>query len=190
MVILGSSSPRRIELIKKLNVQFEIFKPLFDESSVPLNAQDYSLKQAVGKLNSILELNKFKEDDLILCLDTSVCLNDKIYNKPKSIEEAIEFLSELSNKTHEVKTGYTIKYKDKLIERIIISKVTFNNLSKEDILFYVNNEEVLDKAGAYAIQHDEKFHIIKAIEGSFFNIMGFPLEDIKKDFISLGLINE
>lgn len=181
MVILASSSPRRKELLKKIFNDFVIIKPSFDENLINKNDKELAKKEAYFKGLSILNDGKDHYNDLIISCDTIVKLNEKVYGKPSNLDEAKKFLKELSNNTHQVISGYALFYKGKVINKESISYVTFNNLTDEDISIYIENEYVLDKAGAYGIQDDEKFHLIYKIKGSLYNIIGLPIEDIKSD---------
>lgn len=196
-IILASSSPRRKELIKKLNLSYRIMIPHIDERLLDdyffinknnINIKEYPLKEAILKASSILSNYKLKENEILLTVDTAIVFNNKIYNKPKDKEEAFITLKEFSSSNHECISGYQLIYKDKIIKKIVISKVYFNKLTTSLINKYLNEVNVLDKAGSYAIQDDKKYHLIKKIEGSYYNIVGFPLEEIKKDIDSL--INE
>lgn len=196
-IILASSSPRRKELIKKLNLSYRIMIPHIDERLLDdyffinknnINIKEYPLKEAILKASSILSNYKLKENEILLTVDTTIVFNNKIYNKPKDKEEAFNTLKEFSSSNHECISGYQLIYKDKVIKKIVISKVYFNKLTTSLINKYLNEVNVLDKAGSYAIQDDKKYHLIKKIEGSYYNIVGFPLEEIKKDIDSL--INE
>ena len=99
-------------------------------------------------------------------------------------------LKRLSGKTHKVISGYVIACDEQniLIEKSVTTEVTFNKLSDEEIKRYIEEENVYDKAGSYAIQDDEKYHLVSKIKGSFYNVMGFPLEEIKLDLLSLKII--
>ena len=183
MIILGSSSPRRIELINKLGLNYKIIKPTFDERSIKNIKEDYSSFLAFKKLESILINNSSDFDinnDLVLCMDTSISKDNKIFNKPTSFNEAYSFLKEFSNSTHEVITGFAIYYHNKIIIDNDITYVYFNDLSDELINNYINDKEinVYDKAGSYAIQYDYKYHLINKIKGSLDNVIGFPSEKI------------
>ncbi len=197
LIILGSSSPRRKELIKKLNIPYRIIIPHIDERLLDdyffinkdnLNIKEYPLKEAILKANSILSNYKLKDNEILLTLDTAIIFNNKIYNKPKDKEEAINTLKEFSSSFHECISGYQLIYQNKIIKRSVITKVYFNKLSTSLINKYINEINVYDKAGSYAIQDDKKYHLINKIEGSYYNVIGFPLEDIKKDINSI--INE
>lgn len=196
-IILASSSPRRKKLIKKLNLSYRIMIPHIDERLLDdyffinknnINIKEYPLKEAILKASSILSNYKLKENEILLTVDTAIVFNNKIYNKPKDKEEAFNTLKEFSSSSQECISGYQLIYKDKIIKKIVISKVYFNKLTTSLINKYLNEVNVLDKAGSYAIQDDKKYHLIKKIEGSYYNIVGFPLEEIKKDIDSL--INE
>ncbi len=180
MIILASKSPRRVELLKKIIPTFNIIPANIDESLYPISQVSYQkgIKIALDFPN-----------DTIISADTSVQFNDKIYGKPKDKLDAISMLNELSNNTHKVITYYSIININKNIQinKKIISYVTFNKLTKEEIINYVNSNSPLDKAGAYGIQDNEKYHIIKEFIGSKNNIIGLPIEEINNDLISLGL---
>lgn len=183
MIILGSSSPRRIELINKLGLDYKIIKPTFDERSIKNIKEDYSSFLAFKKLESILLSNTSSFDidnDLVLCMDTSISKDGKIFNKPTSFDEAYSFLNEFSNSYHEVITGFAIYYKNRIIIDKDITYVYFNDLSDGLIKDYINDKEinVYDKAGSYAIQFDYKYHLINKIKGSLDNVIGFPSEKL------------
>ena len=125
MIILGSSSPRRIELLKTLITDFKIIKPSFDEKSLKKSNFHYALKESYFKAISIKNLAK-PEDFLISC-DTIVKYKNKILGKPSSISEATNYLKMLSNKTHKVISGVTIIYQNKIYKKEITTKVYFNN---------------------------------------------------------------
>ena len=181
MFILASKSPRRKELLKLIIPDFSIIPSNVDEFK-------YSLDQL--SLVKALEIAKDYPEDIIISADTIVILNDKVFGKPQSKLEAFEMLSQLSNNVHEVKTIYTI-YCEKLNishTRVVTSKVYFNKLSDSLISDYIASGSPLDKAGAYGVQDNDKFHIIDHIEGSYYNIVGLPVDELKEDLLNLGLI--
>lgn len=186
MIILGSSSLRRIELIKKLNLPYKILKPDFDESLISKDEFYYAQKESFFKAQSLI--SKVNKENLLLCMDTIVFLNGKIYNKPKDKADSFKILKELNNQTHEVITGYTIIYQEKVITNEVKTLVTFKNLSDEEILEYIENVDVSDKAGSYSYQNNETYTIVKEISGSYYNVIGFPLEKIIEEFTALGLL--
>ncbi len=187
MIILGSSSPRRIELIKTLTNNFKVIKPFFDESTLDKSSFFYLHKISRYKLKSILNLINY--DDFVICLDTVIKFKNKILTKPLNKLEAINDLRLLSNKKHLVITSVTYKYKNRIHIKLIKTKVYFNKLSNDDILTYLNEVYVYDKAGSYAIQDKSSINLIKKIKGSYTNVIGFPIEYIEKLFKKYKLIN-
>ena len=184
MIVLASSSKRRQELIKQISNDFIIAPSNIDEREITLPndllCQDLSKRKAYDVFKSY-------PNDIIIACDTIVIYKDKIFNKPKDEHDAFNMLKALSNNKHIVLTGYTILSKDIEINKTVKSIVYFNNLSDDYILSYIKENTCYDKAGAYAIQ-DEKYHFVKNVEGSINNVIGFPLEEIKKDLIKHHLI--
>ena len=181
MFILASKSPRRKELLKEIIPEFEIIPSNVDEFK-------YSLDQL--SLVKALEISKDHKDDIIISADTIVILDGEVFGKPQDEKEAYTMLKKLSNKSHEVKTIYTILCEKLGISHtnVITSYVHFNNLSDELIYSYIASKSPLDKAGAYGVQDNDKFPIISRIEGSYTNIVGLPVDELRKDLLDLGLI--
>lgn len=181
MFILASNSPRRKALLKEIINDFKVVVKPIDESKYPVDKLSYY---------KAIEIASDYPDDIIISGDTVVVLDNVILGKPKDTQDAYNKLKSLSNKTHEVKTSYTIYSKNKNINvtRIVTSKVIFNELSEELISSYIAYGSCFDKAGAYGIQDNDKFPLIKKIKGSYNNIVGFPIEEIKEDLIKLNLI--
>lgn len=186
MIYLASTSPRRLELMYKITSDFKVIKPIFDESEISLNTSHLALNESVNKAKSVQYLVNF--DDCIISCDTIVTYNNRIFIKPKDEKEAFDTLKYLSEKTHAVISGYTIIYKGKIVSKEIITYVTFNKLSDELINRYIKENYLLDKAGSYAIQFDENYHLIKEINGSLDNVIGFPIDEIKQDLLELEVI--
>ena len=186
MLILGSTSPRRIELLKTLTTDFITLSPNFNESLISKKEKHYALKEAFNKALSLKD--KINENDLLITSDTVVILKKEIIGKPTSLENAKEILNKLSNNRHKVVTGVVILYKNKAYFKEVTSYVYFNKLDDKTITNYINNENVLDKAGAYAVQDDKNFHIIKKIKGDYYNVMGFPFFYIKKQLKKFNFI--
>lgn len=186
MFILGSTSPRRKELLSKIVSDFKILSPQYNEECVDKTSKHYALEEAKGKASSLIPY--IKKDDCLICCDTIVFLNNKIYGKPKNKEDAFKILKELSNNVHTVISGYVIIYNDIVLTKEVNTYVKFNELDDTLINRYIDETNPMDKAGAYAIQEDNKYHLIQSIEGTISNVMGFPIEDIKEDLIKLGLL--
>lgn len=185
MVILGSKSPRRKGLmalditkdfiIEVANIDEEIsykYKPLKAVKDI-----------AYRKGQKILESHP---NDLVITADTIVVLKNEIIGKPIDAKDAKNMLRHLSGKTHIVYTAYFIHYKDKEIVGYDSSKVTFNTLTDELINDYVLSGSPLDKAGAYGMQDNNDFPIVKSVKGSIKNVIGFPTDKIKKSLKKIG----
>lgn len=184
MFILASSSPRRIQILKTIIEDFVAVKPTFDETLISKKSKNYAMEESLNKALSVKSLAK--PQDFILSCDTIIIFNNEIIGKPKDRNDAFLTLKKLSNNTHYVISGYTILHEDKIINREIKSQITFSELDDDFINYYIDNYEVMDKAGSYAIQDEVIFKRIKKMEGSYLNIMGLPLEDIKEQ---LKLLN-
>jgi len=184
MIILASQSPRRKELMEKyISTSFLVIPSHIDEE-INNNISPLENVINIAKAKGMDIAKDYKEDIVISC-DTVVILNNKIYGKPENKIEAFNMLKELSNKTHEVISAYWIFYKDISISKYVSSKVTFNNLSDELINQYVDTLSPLDKAGGYGIQDPLGNQLVKEYKGSLNNIIGFPVEEIKKDLEGL-----
>jgi MAF protein len=186
MIVLGSTSPRRNELLKRIVSDFKIVAPLFDERTLVCDNNHYALEEAKHKALSIID--KIDKDDCLITVDTIVYFNNKIYGKPSDKNDAFKMLKELANHTHEVISGYTIIYKNSIITNEVFTKVTFNSFTDKEIQHYIDSINVFDKAGSYSFQDDDNFHLIKKVEGSTTNVMGFPLDEIEKELKKLKLI--
>lgn len=179
MLILASESPRRKELLQKLVARndFLILPSNIDEHSLHITPS--SLPKELSKLKAYSVFETHPEDCVLSC-DTIVIHKDVIFGKPKDKEEAKSMLKALSNDEHVVISGYTFISKDVEINRTVVTRVYFNELSDELIDKYVASGSPLDKAGAYGIQDNDAFPLVKKIEGSLYNVIGLPLEDILK----------
>ena len=181
MIILASASPRRKELMRKeISSSFVVVVPHIDESLSFKNHTDVKDIVKDISLRKCLEVAKDHQDDLVIAADTVVVLGNEIIGKPKDKEDAYKILRELSGKEHYVFTGYALKQGDKLVQGIAKSTVLFNKLSDELINAYIASGSPMDKAGAYGYQDNQDFALVKKINGSLTNVIGFPVEDIKK----------
>lgn len=177
-MVLASKSPRRKELMERITPDFIVFDSDVDEEKYkklsPIDAcKSISLKKAF--------VARFAyPDEIIISADTIVVLNNEIINKPKDKQDAYDILKKLSNKEHEVITAFTIIKNGKTLTDIVISKVVFNDLNDDLINAYIESGSPLDKAGAYGIQDNDKFPIVKSYSGSYDNIVGFPVDEIKE----------
>ena len=174
--ILASASPRRKELIGHLKVPFSIETADIDESSEHRDPVKFCLDIAKEKGRVIF--NRHPEECFVVSADTIVCLDDKIYGKPKDRVEAKKFLEELGGKTHSVFTAVVVHLRQaghvSLLSFVEESKVTFNSITPDLMERYLATGDSLDKAGAYGIQGPSLTFISK-VEGDYANVVGFPL---------------
>lgn len=183
-IILASTSPRRRELLKQLNLDFQTVSPSFDEAKFTISSNPLSIeKLSLNKAKSV----KTSVSALVIGADTVVISGDKIMGKPKSPDEAYLMLKTLSGNTHHVITGVAVVDTEtgKECTSHGITYVTFNELSDEDIWNYIDTKKPFDKAGAYGIQElPENF--VKSLDGDFDNVMGLPLKVVKNILDSLN----
>lgn len=183
-IILGSSSPRRKELLAALGFDFEVIIKEIDEScpvQIPLAERaQYIANKKADAFNQTL-----KDDEILICADTVVICDDKMLNKPNSVENAVEMLSMLSGKTHQVITGVVIKSNKTSNSFSVETLVTFNEISIEEINNYIQKFKPLDKAGAYGIQEWIGYAFISKIEGEFSNVVGLPTSEVYRTLIKM-----
>lgn len=177
-IILSSNSPRRKELLTGLDLDFEVrVIPGIDES--------YPEDMPVGEIAEYIASKKadaykslIKGNDLVLTADTVVILGDKVLGKPANLDDAKGMLRLLSGKTHNVITGVCLMTKDKQRHFSVVTDVSFKELSDAEIDYYVERYKPLDKAGAYGIQEWIGHIGVTSIAGSYFNVMGLPVQRI------------
>lgn len=183
-VILGSNSPRRRELLAGLNIDFEVDgKNNFNECFSPDTPYD-----EVPRLMSVGKSHGFHrplaEDEILITADTMVILPPteerpgEILGKPKDADDAVRMLHDLSGRKHHVTTAVTLRTTEMEETFSTTTEVWFKDLSDEEITYYVNNFKPFDKAGAYAIQEWIGYAGITRIEGSYFNVVGFPVQRV------------
>ena len=173
-LILGSSSPRRLELLSQLRIKPDLIKsPDINEASKKLELpRDYCIRMAKEKANAI----DVEYDDVLLTADTIVCVGRRILGKPSNEDQVREFLKILSGRRHKVITSVAVKYQDKLLERCVISTVKMKNISNSELDAYVSLEDWKDKAGGYGLQGYAAV-FVTWIQGSFSSIIGLPLAE-------------
>ena len=178
-IILASRSPRRQEFLKELNIPYSII--LFDvEETYPnhLKREEISEYIAIQKAKPFDKI--IQKQDLIITSDTIVWHEGVALGKPKDEKEAFEVLKSLSGKMHEVISTVCIKTTDKTKIITDTTKVYFSALTDEEIIFYIENYKPFDKAGSYGIQEWIGYIGVEKIEGSYFNVMGFPTNKFYK----------
>lgn len=175
MIILASKSSRRIELLKDAGLSFEVIPSNINEKADE-NLTPIENAMHLAELKATDVYTKYP-NSLVIAADTIVTLNNKIYGKPKTEENAILMLKELRGKKHDVITGVAIIYQNKKEVFYSKSSVLIKDLTDEEIINYVQTKEPLDKAGAYAIQGIGK-DIVETYEGDFLTIVGLPLKEV------------
>jgi septum formation protein len=172
-IVLASASPRRRELLRLIGLNPEIIVPDIDEIIRPDEAPMVFLERvAIAKAIEVYKKKYFSH--LLISADTVVLLGNSLIGKPADRDDAFRMLSRLSGRRHEVLTGISLMYQGETSFEISRTAVYFNELAEKEIHFYLDHEEYLDKAGAYAIQGRAAIFVEK-IDGCFFNVMGFPL---------------
>lgn len=177
-ILLASQSPRRKELLSSLGFDFEVVK-IDCEEILP---DHIKIEEAAAYLSE-LKANAFRtlqKDEVLLTADTVVAYENQFLGKPKDEMEAREMLQSLSGKIHQVYTGITIKTLDKTITETDVADVEFDEITSEEIDFYIKNYKPFDKAGSYGIQEWLGMAKIKNINGSFYTIMGLPTHLVYK----------
>ena len=172
-VLLASGSKRRHELLNQLGVEFKIVNQEIEESfSNELKCSE--ITDYLAKKKSSLLIKSLKKNDLLITSDTIVWHKNRALGKPKNRDEAFEMIKSLENSSHEVITSICIST---IKSQLIVNEKTlvfFDNIDKNDLLYYTKTSDVLDRAGSYGIQ-DYIGHIgIKKIQGSYSNVLGFP----------------
>ena len=184
-LILASNSPRRQELLKSLGLPFEIRLKDIDEQ-YPKDLVHSAISDYLARLKSLAFENELNDRDLLITSDTIVWHENTALGKPKSKDDAFQMLQKMSNKTHEVITSVCLKSLKKELIFNATTKVTFKALSDKEIDFYINNYYPMDKAGAYGIQDWIGQIGITKIEGSYYNVMGFPIDKIYTQLIKFS----
>lgn len=182
-LILASKSPRRQELLRSLELDFEIRTTDVDES-FPAEL-DPSLVAEFLATKKSEAFNELKETELLLTSDTTVICNGQILNKADDYTEAFGMIKTLSGKSHEVVTGVCLRTINRKVTFSETTKVTFVELSDSEIDHYIKQYKPFDKAGAYGIQEWIGMIGIEKIEGDFYNVMGLPLHKLYKALLQI-----
>lgn len=180
-LVLASGSPRRKELLSGLGVDFEV--RLLDgiDESYPQGLSGEQIAEYISKQKAEAYRNTLAEDELVITADTIVYLDGEVLGKPKDEEDAITMLHKLSGRQHQVITGVTLLSKTFTKTFSSVSQVFFDKLSDEEIKHYVTHYHPTDKAGAYGIQEWIGYVGVERIEGSYFNVMGLPIQKLYKE---------
>ena len=181
-VILASGSPRRRELMAGLGVNYEVrILPDVDES-YPDTLQGEEIPLYIAKEKADAYIPMMQPDELIITADTIVWLDGKVLGKPRDREDALQMLRTMSGRTHKVFTGVCITTTDWQRSFTAQTEVRFATLSEDEIIYYVDNFKPMDKAGAYGVQEWIGFIGVENISGSYYNIMGLPVQKLYREF--------
>jgi len=184
-IILASGSPRRHKFFKDLGIDFEIrLKPLKEE--YPERLRHFEITNYLAQLKSLPFLDELQENDLLVTSDTIVWHKEKALGKPRSKQEAFEMLKSMSGLTHEVISSICVRTKTSQKTVHNVTKVTFKEFTEEELNYYINNFDMLDKAGAYGIQDWIGLIGVTNLEGSYFNVMGLPTHLLYKTLIDIA----
>jgi septum formation protein len=179
-IILGSQSPRRKSLLEGMGIEFEVKIIPTDESfDVEKHPADIAASIATAKATCFKEMVSDGKH-LVITADTIVAIEDKILNKPSDTEDAVRMLKMLSGKKHTVYTGVCIATEKGLDVFVQGTEVYFNELTEQEIRYYIETCKPFDKAGSYGVQEWIGYVGIKKIEGCFFNVMGLPVNELYK----------
>ena len=184
-VILASNSPRRKELLGGLGIKFEVRTLQDIDESYPSSLKSEEIPMYISSKKAEVYKQSMADDELIITADTIVYNNGQVLGKPKDRGEAMLMLKELSGHAHEVITGVTIVTREKTAQFASTSKVYFAELTDEEIAYYVDIYKPFDKAGAYGIQEWIGYVAVTRIEGSYFNVMGLPIQRLYTELKTL-----
>lgn len=176
-LILGSKSPRRRELLKLLGFEFSLRTKETDES-FPDTLPSKLVAEFIAQKKADELISELEDDQVIICADTTVIIDDKILGKPSNRQEAIEMLEQLSGREHFVITGVVIASLDKQMSFSVSTTVVFHPLTADEIRNYVDRDQPYDKAGSYGIQEWIGSVAIQRIEGSYNNVVGLPTHEV------------
>lgn len=175
-IVLASNSPRRKDLLKRLGLEFKVRTLLGIDETFPDTLPTEQIAEYISKTKAEGYRRTMLPNDLTITADTIVVVGDEVIGKPHNIEEAKDILHRLSGRSHIVYTGVTVFTFDKEVSFTAKSRVKFANLTTEEINYYVENYLPLDKAGAYGIQDWIGLIAVEEIEGSYFNVVGLPIQ--------------
>jgi septum formation protein len=179
-IILASQSPRRQQLLHELGLKFEIAVKDYDET-YPDGLNGVEIARFVANAKAESFAGGISENEIIIAADTIVWCNGRVLGKPANETEAADFLKAISGNTHEVITGVSIRSGARHVTFSESTRVTFEPFSEEEINYYIQNYKPYDKAGAYGIQEWIGIIACSHIDGSYFNVVGLPVQRLYKE---------
>ena len=175
-IILGSQSPRRQELLHGLDVNFTVNVIAGLEENYPATLQGEEIPMFLAQQKADAYRNTLTPQDMLITADTIVWLDGIVYGKPKDEADAKKMLRALSGKTHDVITGVCVTTTERQETFAAVSKVTFASFSDDEINYYIEKYQPMDKAGSYGVQEWIGYIGVERIDGSFYNVMGLPVQ--------------
>ena len=177
-LLLASQSPRRRELMTGCSLPFELAPKYECEECYPASLKAHEVAEFLSRLKSEAYPHALKPDELLITADTTVLLDEQVLGKPKDRADAQRMLRLLSGRSHEVVTGVTLRSCRQIESFSSVSRVWFRPLRDEEIDYYIDLARPFDKAGAYGIQEWIGYAAIERIDGSFYNVMGLPIQKL------------
>lgn len=177
-IILASNSPRRKELLAGLDVPFEVRVISGIDESYPVDMLTKDIAAYISQKKAAAYRQTMAPDELVITADTIVVLDDIVLGKPHDEADACRMLHTLSGRTHQVITSVTLTTLERQISFSVKTDVTFKSFTDDEIQYYVSHYHPLDKAGAYGIQEWIGHIGVTALNGSYFNVMGLPVQRI------------
>ena len=175
-IILASNSPRRKELLQRLGLPFKVRTLFGVDESFPENLRGEEIALYIARKKAEAYKSSMSSNELLITADTIVCLDGVVMGKPYGAENAKTILRQLSGRVHQVITGVTVLTQVKRESFAVTSHVKFANVTEDEIDYYVDNYLPFDKAGAYGIQEWFGLVAVEELRGSYFNVMGLPVQ--------------
>lgn len=181
-IILASKSPRRQQMLRELGIKFEVAESDYEEI-IPghLSGEESAIFLAREKANAFR--HRLADNEIVITADTIVWCNGRALGKPVDYTDAVNMLQSISGNTHEVITGVSILSKEKEVVFSETTKVTFDHLSDLEISYYIEEFRPFDKAGAYGIQEWIGLAACTRIDGSYFNVVGLPVQRLYRELL-------
>ena len=175
-IILASNSPQRKELLQRLGLPFKVRTLFGVDESFPENLRGEEIALYIARKKAEAYKSSMSSNELLITADTIVCLDGVVMGKPYGAENAKTILRQLSGRVHQVITGVTVLTQVKRESFAVTSHVKFANVTEDEIDYYVDNYLPFDKAGAYGIQEWFGLVAVEELRGSYFNVMGLPVQ--------------
>ena len=177
-IVLASNSPRRRELLAGLGIDFEVRVLADIDEEYPADLPAMDTAEYIARKKAAAYQESMADDELIITADTVVIVGDEVLGKPADAAEAREMLLKLSGRTHQVITGVCLTSRQRSVHISVRTDVTFKQLSEDEIAYYIKKYKPFDKAGAYGIQEWIGYIGCTGLNGSYYNVMGLPVQRI------------